>query len=80
MRSILGVVVLSLFFTATGQWVADAQAGTPNLWNFQGTLTDSTGTPLDGEFAMRFQLYNAPAGGTSLYIEFNSVDVVDGYY
>ncbi len=34
---------------------------------YQGYLTDEKNVPLDGSFLMRFQIYNAPAGGTLLW-------------
>ncbi len=78
MRGLL--VALSLLLAVIGGWAADAAAQPPNLWNFQGTLTDSTGTPLNGEFAVRFRIYDAPTGGQVLFTEINSVDVFDGSY
>lgn len=34
---------------------------------YQGYLTDENDTPLNGTFTMRFQIYNAAAGGTLLW-------------
>ena len=61
---------------------AAPQAGAqpPNLWNFQGTLTDSLGTPLNGIYPIRFRLFDAEIGGSTTYTEINSVQVVDGLY
>jgi len=41
-------------------------AGAPNLINYQGRLTDSSGKPRDGAFDMEFAFYDALAGGTQL--------------
>lgn len=79
MRRLPLVAASLLLLTVIGGWAAES-AALPNLWNFQGTLTDSTDTPLNGEFAMRFRLFDAAAGGSNLYVEINSVDVVDGFY
>ena len=38
---------------------SEVSAQPPNLWNFQGTLTDSLGTPLNGIYAIRFRLFDA---------------------
>ncbi|MFT5195528.1 MAG: hypothetical protein ACI85U_002549 [Candidatus Promineifilaceae bacterium] len=47
----------------------------------QGYLTDDKGKPLNGDFIMRFQLYNASAGGTLLWDSANkNVAVVDGLF
>ncbi|MCP4544180.1 MAG: hypothetical protein GY832_44275, partial [Chloroflexi bacterium] len=35
--------------------------------NYQGRLTSPGGTPLDGEFDMRFQVYDDPSNGTTLW-------------
>jgi hypothetical protein len=59
---------------------SEVSAQPPNLWNFQGTLTDSLGTPLNGIYAIRFRLFDAETGGSTTYTEINSVQVVDGLY
>jgi hypothetical protein len=33
--------------------------------NFQGELTDTAGTPLNGSYDMRFTIYDASSGGRS---------------
>lgn len=49
--------------------------------NYQGWLTDLGGTPLDGTYPMRFQLYDASAGGTLLWDSgMLSVDVDEGRF
>jgi hypothetical protein len=35
--------------------------------NYQGWLTDLGGTPLNGEYPMRFEIYDAETGGSSLW-------------
>jgi hypothetical protein len=50
------------------------------MWNFQGTLTDTLGTPLEGEYAIRFRILDAEVGGNQLFIEITNVIVVDGVY
>lgn len=45
----------------------------PYKINFQGRLTDSTGTPLaDGNYNMTFRIYSAASGGTALWTEVRS--------
>lgn len=58
----------------------------PGLVNYQGSLTDDTGTPVpDGSYDMRFYLFNAETGGSQL--DWNSPDgeeqsvlVINGVY
>lgn len=44
---------------------------------YQGYLTDENDTPLDGTFTMRFQIYNAAAGGALLWDSGNRNIVVN---
>jgi hypothetical protein len=41
----------------------------PRLINYQGIVTDTNGTPLDGTHDLRFRLYAQSAGGDSLWGE-----------
>ena len=52
----------------------------PWMINYQGTLTDSDGNPLDGTYQVRFYLYDALTGGNQLWGEAQSVTVADGVY
>ena len=45
---------------------------------YQGYLTNGSGVPLDGTFTMRFQIYNAPAGGALLWDSGNTAITVNG--
>jgi hypothetical protein len=41
------------------------QAEIPHLINYQGKVTDASGTPVaDGAYTMRFRIYDASSGGT----------------
>lgn len=49
--------------------------------NYQGRLTDTGGTPLDGTYPMRFQIYDSSAGPTLLWDSgIVSVDVDHGLF
>lgn len=51
-------------------------AAAPNLINYQGVLTDSTGAPVaNATQAMTFRLYDAETAGTLLWEEGRTVDV-----
>ncbi len=48
---------------------------------YQGRLTDENGKELNGNFTMRFQIYNAAAGGTLLWDSGNtSIPVINGVF
>ncbi|WP_158247293.1 tail fiber domain-containing protein [Geothermobacter hydrogeniphilus] len=53
----------------------------PNLINYQGVLTDSSGAPITNSGqAMTFRLFDAATGGTQLWEEVRTVDVQNGSY
>jgi len=55
-------------------------ADIPPKINFQGYLTDSGGTPVDGTVSMVLSIYNASTGGTPLWTETQNVKVNNGTY
>jgi hypothetical protein len=58
-----------------------ALAEIPYFVNFQGTVTNATGEPINGEIPMHFMLYNTPEGGVALWTEAHpSVLVSDGLF
>ena len=72
--SLLGVLSL-LIIPFTGY------AAVPQTVNYQGYLTDSGGTPVDGTVQMTFKIYNVATGGIALWTETQSnVAVSDGIY
>jgi hypothetical protein len=53
----------------------------PSLISYQGVLKDSAGVPQNGEFAMKFCIYNDSTGGDSLWCEINmAVQVKNGLF
>jgi Collagen triple helix repeat (20 copies) len=74
------LLLLGCVCTAIAASPAEVAAQAPNLWNFQGTLTDSLDTPLNGIFPIRFRLFDDEAQGQNVYTEINSVQVTDGVY
>lgn len=61
--------------------VAAHAAEVPSLINYQGRLTDSEGSPVNGPQAMSLAIYDAQTGGNLLYAEdLGSVQVTDGIY
>ncbi len=70
------ILILRRFFTillvaglAVFPLLAVAQATPPGRVNFQGTVQDSAGTPLNGPVTMVFRLYDDPLAGTLLWQE-----------
>ena len=55
-------------------------AAIPYTINYQGYLTDSQGTPVNGTVSMVFSLYTVPTGGTALWSEVQNVSVNNGIY
>ncbi len=55
-------------------------AATPGLMSYQGRLTNSGGTPLNGFYNMTFSIYNAPTGGSAIWTETQNVAVIDGLF
>lgn len=69
-----------LVFALTLACLVQLQAQAPRI-SVQGTLKSASGTPAsDGQQEITFRLYNVPTGGTSLWEETATVDVVGGIY
>lgn len=59
--------------------LASATSTVPGLLNYQGYLTDNSGAPLDGSYAIKFAIYDAPTDGNELWSETQlGVEVNDG--
>jgi hypothetical protein len=71
--------ILTLIILAQLAFVSTALA-VPNLINYQGKLTSSTGAELTGTYMMRFQLYPDLESGFHLWEETQSVQVNKGMY
>ncbi len=59
-----------------------AHAQLPRTMNYQGVLTNASGTPINSPPAvtMTFSLFATPTAGTSLWTESQSVTVIDGLF
>ncbi|MBE0565689.1 MAG: hypothetical protein IH621_07030 [Krumholzibacteria bacterium] len=61
--------------------VAGSALGFPGTINYQGILTDTEGTPLEGAHALQFAIYPDSTGGGPLWSELHpGVDVADGLF
>ncbi len=67
-----------LFYSALGIWHS-AFAEVPPFINYQGRLLNGAGL-VNGSVELSLRLFNAPAGGSSLYEDSNTVTVTDGLY
>ena len=75
MRAIASVMVIGFLCTTT------TLAGVPSQINYQGTLTDSAGNPINGTRTMTFYIYNDSTGGLSIWNEqHSSVEINDGLF
>ncbi len=76
MRTFIPVLTLVLFLL-----VPHAFAQVPGLMSYQGLLTNADGSALsDGTYALTFRLYDAEVGGTELWAETQSINVVGGVF
>ena len=75
-KYLVGFVCFFLFILIS----LGAYAQVPQKINYQGYLTNSTGTPVDGIVSMVFLIYDVPTGGASLWSEIRSVEVSGGVY
>lgn len=58
-----------------------ASVGAPRQINYQGMLTDNTGTPLNGTYLVSFYLYQVETEGTSLWEEESqTIEVNNGIF
>src|SRR4030067_3562852 len=58
-----------------------AWADVPRLINFQGKITDGSGTPVkDSTYSVLFTIYNALVGGTNLWSETDTVATKGGTF
>lgn len=71
------VLHISMLFILHGD--VSAVQTVPYKMNFQGRLTDSTGTPkADGVYNMKFRIYDASSGGTLQWSEERAVSASTG--
>jgi hypothetical protein len=75
-RGILSFLVLLSFILFSG----GSALAVPGLISYQGKLTDTSGTPLNGAYSMRFIIYDSINGDDPLWSEDQSVQVTDGIY
>lgn len=68
------VFIIFIFFSANS-------FSAPNILNYQGTLSDDSGNPVNATKNMTFKIYDVPAAGTALWSSNEmQVQVVNGYF
>lgn len=69
MKNLTKILFLILLLNALRYPLSAAYAAVPHLINYQGRITDSSGTPLNGSYAITFRIYDAEAAGNLLWQE-----------
>jgi hypothetical protein len=57
-----------------------ASSAVPSTLTQQGRLLDSAGAPATGSVQMKFTVYDAASGGTTLWTETQTITLDDGYF
>ncbi|MEE4177057.1 MAG: hypothetical protein V2I46_06055, partial [Bacteroides sp.] len=52
----------------------------PSTIDFQGRLHDSGGSPVNATLSIKFSLYDIGSGGTALWTETKTLQVIDGLF
>jgi len=65
--SIRLVVLLMGIVTMLAAFPTSGFGDVPQQFNFQGSLNDASGNPLDGAYRMEFSVYAGSSGGTALW-------------
>jgi hypothetical protein len=69
---------ISKLFVVSVLAISAAFADVPTTLNYQGTLTDSTDQPINGDKDITFKLYKVSTGGTPFWTGKRTVPVHDG--
>ncbi len=71
------VLLAAMFTVPLLALLSQARADVPQMINYQGWLTDSTGAPLDTAVSMDFAIYDDSTGGTVLWMETHGNVTID---
>ncbi len=76
-----GFVLWLLALVLAAACGAVAWAAVPNQLSYQGRLTNNSGAPLSGNFALTFRIYSNQSGGNALWSEtHDAVLISDGFF
>ena len=77
MKTLIKICIVILFALLTVNCsLLTTEAAVPHLLNYQGRLTDASGLPLNGSYAITFRIYDAEAAGILLWEETHSGVVI----
>ncbi|MFC1877865.1 hypothetical protein ACFL2E_11455 [Thermodesulfobacteriota bacterium] len=79
-NNIIALAIMSIIFLILALSPKNTYSQIPEMINYQGYLTDDTGTPITDSVNMSFSLFSSPSGGSALWSESKSVSVNDGLY
>lgn len=68
MKKLTFLILVVLFYLSA----TFVYAAVPHLINYQGRITDSSGTPLNGSYNLTFRIYDAETAGNLLWEETHS--------
>lgn len=75
------ICLIRLFVLATGFLFSPlVYSAGPTTLSYQGVLTDSGGTKVDGSYTITFSIYDVISGGTALWSETQPVPVNSGLF
>ena len=69
-----------LLIALLGIFTLPVHAAVPDDLNYQGYLTNSSGSPINGTVFINFSLYNVETGGIALWSDIRSVNVTNGLF
>lgn len=76
MKKLTSILFVILFLSILYYPFSAASAAVPRLINYQGRLTDTSGNPLTGSYALTFRIYDAETAGNLLWEETQSGVVI----
>jgi len=74
-------IIIASFLLVVLCLTTPSYAQVPQMINYQGTVTDASGNPLNGGYNMTFSIYDVSSGGTALWTQTqNGVSVTNGVF
>jgi len=67
MKKLIMLIMAMFLLWTTDYGLRTVNAAIPHLINYQGRLTDASGTPLNGSYSITFRIYDAETAGNLLW-------------
>lgn len=81
MKRIFLMLILTFLLWTMDYGLLTANAAVPHLINYQGRLTDTNGSPLNGSYSITFRIYDAESAGNLLWQgTYASVSITKGIF